>query len=229
TAEAAFARFGPHRGFLPGFATQVTLGEIGEIKTSSRPVMHISIYQRVGGLKWRGGALTEFDGKRWTTNPTRQPLRMDVQDGHIVLAQSDRHPFGRRISYHVDLEPLQNPELYFSGTPEFLDLRSRVLYRSYADVYTLGKPLTEGFRYDASSLLEDPPERTTPLTPAPVLSLAERSHNLQLPRLDPRIGELARTVTAGAPGDLERARAIERHLRTAYSYTLALPSRETPD
>src|SRR4029079_5978109 len=40
TAEAAFARLGPHRSFLPGFATQVTLGDIGEIKTSSRPVMH---------------------------------------------------------------------------------------------------------------------------------------------------------------------------------------------
>src|SRR5262249_59490408 len=110
--------------------------------------------------------------------------------------------FGRRISYHVDLEPLQNPELYFSGTPEFLDLRSRVLYRSYADVYTLGKPLTEGFRYDASSLLEDPPERTTPLTPAPVLSLAQRSHNLQLPPPHPRTAQPARPVPAPPPPGL---------------------------
>src|SRR6516162_5079929 len=31
TAEAAFARLSP-RSFLPGFATQVTLGDIGEIK-----------------------------------------------------------------------------------------------------------------------------------------------------------------------------------------------------
>src|SRR5215468_2938134 len=56
TAEAAFSRLGPHRSLLPGFATQVSLGAIGDLKTSSRPVMHVSIYsaQRIPGLKWRG-------------------------------------------------------------------------------------------------------------------------------------------------------------------------------
>ena len=40
--------------------------------------MHISMYQRVGGLKWRGGALTEFDGKRWS-NPNRGSQRIDAR------------------------------------------------------------------------------------------------------------------------------------------------------
>ena len=43
TAEAAFSRLIAHRVFLPGFSNQVNLGDIGEIKTSSRPVMHIRI------------------------------------------------------------------------------------------------------------------------------------------------------------------------------------------
>jgi transglutaminase-like putative cysteine protease len=228
TAEAAISRLAPHRSLLPGFATQVTLGEIGEIKTSSRPVMHVSIYssQRVPGLKWRGGALTEFDGKRWT-NPAK-PTRIDIEDDHIQLVSGD-HPYGRRISYDVNLEAIQNDELFFPGTPEFLHIRSRALYRSPEGVYSLGKALTEGFRYDASSLLEELPEFAPLLSPPPVLSLAERTHNLQLPPLDPRVGDLARAMTAGAPADLERARAIERHLRTDFSYTLELPSRETSD
>jgi transglutaminase-like putative cysteine protease len=229
TAEAAFAHLSP-RSFLPGFATQVTLGDIGEIKISSRPVMHISIYssQRMGGLKWRGGALTEFDGKRWI-NPSRTPSRIDVENEHVELVTGDRRPYGRRISYHIDLEAIQNDQLFFPGTPEFLDLKSRVLYRSDAGAFSLGKPLSDGFRYDASSLLEDAPEVAPVLSPPPVLSLAERANDLQLPTLDPRIAELARTMSAGAPGDLERARAIERHLRTDYSYTLELPARQVAD
>jgi transglutaminase-like putative cysteine protease len=229
TAEAAFARLSP-RSFLPGFATQVTLGDIGEIKTSSRPVMHISIFssQRIGGLKWRGGALTEFDGKRWS-NPARPLTRIEVQNEHVELVTGDRRPFGRRISYHVDLEAIQNDQLFFPGTPEFLDLKSRVLYRSDAGVYSLGKPLSDGFRYDASSLLEDPPELVPVLSPPPVLSLADRAQDLQLPPLDRRIPELARTMTAGASDELERARAIERHLRGDYSYTLELPGHEVAD
>jgi hypothetical protein len=80
-----------------------------------------------------------------------------------------------------------------------------------------------------SSLLEDPPQSAALISPAPVLSLADRNQNLQLPSLDPRIAVLARTLTAGTPGDLERARIIERRLRTDFAYTLELPDRETAD
>ena len=49
TAEAAFSRLIAHRIFLPGFSNQVTLGDIGEIKTNSRPVMHIKIWSALAG------------------------------------------------------------------------------------------------------------------------------------------------------------------------------------
>jgi transglutaminase-like putative cysteine protease len=230
TAEAAFAHLGQHRSLLAGFATEVSLGDIGEIKTSSRPVMHIAIYssQRIGGLKWRGGALTEFDGRRWI-NPDRKPTRIEVENEHIDLVTGDRRPYGRRISYDVNVEAIQNDQLFFPGTPEFLHLKSKVLYRSTAGAYSLGKALSEGFRYDASSLLEERPELMPALSPPPVLGLAERAHDLQLPRLDSRIPDLARAMSAGALGDLEKARAIEHHLRTHYSYTLQLPDHEVPD
>src|ERR1039457_2637060 len=67
TADAAFSRLISHRIFIPGLSDQVTLGEIGELKTSSRTVMHVSMYvnQSAAPLKWRGGAMTEFDGKDW--------------------------------------------------------------------------------------------------------------------------------------------------------------------
>jgi hypothetical protein len=230
TAEAAFAHLVSHRVFLPGFSNQVTLGEIGEIKTSSRTVMHIRIFnsQPLGGLKWRGSALTEFDGKRWSNAPrVRTPIR--IENGHVDLMPIDALPPGRSISYHVDLGAFETDALFFAGIPENLDLHSTSLYRTDTGSYRLGHPTPQGFHYDAYSLLEEPPERAPPAYPAPVLPLAARNQYLQLPALDRRVAELARTLTASAATDLERARAIERHLRTAYGYTLELPDKEVAD
>ena len=229
TAEAAFSRLIAHRVFFPGFSNQVNLGDIGEIKTSSRPVMHIRIDSalKVGPMKWRGGALSDFDGKRWT-NPSRQPERIPVENEHVVLAPAGSG--GRRVNYRVELEELENDTLFFAGTPEILDdVRARVLLRSDTAGYRLGLPVPQGFHYDVYSLLDDPPESAPLRFPAPVLPLAARERYLQLPALDSRIAELGRRFAANATGDLARARAVERHLRSDYGYVLELPDREVAD
>src|ERR1035438_10034936 len=230
TAEAALSRLMAHRVFLPGFSNQVNLGDIGEIKTSSRPMMHIRIEssQAVGPMKWRGAALTVFEGKRWPNQP-RKPEIIPVENDHVVLAPPGLPPPGRRINYHVELEALENDTLFFAGTPEILDLRAPVLYRSETSSFRLGHAVPQGFPYDVYSLLDDPPERAPVLYPPPVLRLAEREVYLQLPALASRSGELARSFAAGEAGDLARARAIERHLRSTYGYTLELPDREVAD
>src|ERR1035438_6262879 len=230
TAEAAFSRLIAHHVFLPGFSNQVNLGDIGEIKTSSRPVMHVRFWsaQAVEPMKWRGAALSDFDGKRWS-NPSHKPETILVEDDHVVLAPPGFPPPGRRLHYHVDLEALGNDALFFAGTPEILDLRTRALYRSESSGYRLDHAEPRGFHYDVWSLLDDPPERAPVHYPPPVLPLAARELYLQLPSLDARIAELARSFAAGGAGDLARARGIERHLRTGYGYTLELPDREVAD
>ena len=230
TAEAAFSRLIAHRVFLPGFSNQVNLGDIGEIKTSSRPVMHIRIWSAlpVGPMKWRGMALSDFDGKRWS-NPSRRMETIPVEKEHAVLAAPGLRPPGRRVNYHVDLEALENDTLFFAGTPETLDLRARALYRSETASYRLGHAAPQGIHYDVWSLLDEPPEGAAAHYPPPVLPLAARELCLQLPTLDARIGDLARSFAAGEAGDLARARGIERHLRSDYGYTLELPDREAAD
>ena len=230
TAEAAFSRLIAHRGFLPGFSNQVNLGDIGEIKTSSRPVMHIRIWsaQPVGPMKWRGSTLSEFDGKRWT-NPSRKPEMIPVENDHVVLEPPGLPPPGRRINYRVEMEEQENDTLFFAGTPETLDLQARALYRSESSSLRLGHAVPQGFHYDAYSLLDEPPETAPIPFPPPVLPLAARELYLRLPPLDLRVTELARNFAAGATGDLARARAIERHLRADYGYTLQLPDREVAD
>jgi hypothetical protein len=53
---------------------------------------------------------------------------------------------------------------------------------------------------------------------------------LRLPhQLDPRVGELARTLTASAANNYDRAAAIQSYLRTNFQYTLDPPAIEPDD
>jgi transglutaminase-like putative cysteine protease len=230
TAEAAFSRLISHRFYLPGFSSEVTLGEFGEVRTASRPVMHIRIFssETPGGLKWRGRALAEFDGKRWS-EPGRANQAVPVENGHADLEPSAGRRPGRHINYHVDLDAFGTDALFFAGVPEMVDLRYSFLLRTATGSYRLGHQSSRGVHYDAYSRLEDPPETSPAPYPAPILPLQARSDYLQLPPLDPRIPELARAMTAGAATDLDRARAIERRLRADYGYTLELPDHQVAD
>src|SRR5690348_11907195 len=59
---------------MTGFTEDVELGQIGEIKKSSAVVMRVETEKPIGYdlLRWRGIALTTFDGKRWSSNPGSQ-------------------------------------------------------------------------------------------------------------------------------------------------------------
>ena len=230
TADAAFAHLLSNRIHLAGFSNRVTLGEIGEIQTSSHPVMHVRIFSRdlPGGLKWRGGALTDFDGRRWSNpSPRREPV--PSENGRIALvAASQRRP-GRHITFDIELTDLDTDALFFAGRPEWLDIRQAVVWRTETDSFRLGHAASAGFRYEAYSLLEDPPETGLVPDTEPRLDPQERARYLELPPLDRRIPQLARAFTQGAATDLEKARAIEHSLRTEYRYTLKLPDREVAD
>jgi protein-glutamine gamma-glutamyltransferase len=228
TADAAFSRLISHRVHLPGFSNTVSLGEIGEIKTSSRPVMHIHIWGELpGSLKWRGGALMDFDGKRWS-NPMLLTDPIRALQGEVDLAAPGERPVGHRINYDVNYEEISTDALFFAGIPESVRLRVPGVYRVEGDAFRLGHGPPPGFHYEAYSLLEGPPERATARFPVPILPLQTRERYLRLPALDPRIAPLARNM-AGAGTDLERARAVERRLRRDYGYTLQLPLREVDD
>jgi transglutaminase-like putative cysteine protease len=228
TADAAFARFSSHRLHLPGFATQVTLGEIGEIKSTSRPVMHIHLWGKIpGGLKWRGGALVDFDGKRWS-NPDSGHETILLADGEANLAEIEQRPPRPGINYDVSYDEIATDALFFAGIPQSIRVRAPRLFKGEGG-FRLPHAPPQDFHYSAYSLLDAPPEVAPLRVPPPILPLAARERYLQLPTLDSRIRQLAGELAAGKAGDLERARSVERHLREDYSYTLELPDREAAD
>ena len=228
TASAALDRLVSRRIFLPGFSNQVTLGQIGEVKSSSEAVMHVRVSEprAAANAKWRGAALAEFDGRQWRNPPgTGQMLR--IEDGRIVLSHQIERP-GVQFFYRIDLNAVDTDTLFFAGTPEVLEVRHSMLVRTPEDNFRLGHVPTQALRYQVYAFAEDPAEaalRQDAEAPAP----AERRRYLQLPALDPRIAGLARGWSAGERSDAGRARAIETRLRRDYGYTLELPPAATRD
>jgi len=230
TARAAMARLGPPRMRLAGFSNSVTLGEIGKLKRNDTPVMHVRSYQNEGFLpvKWRGSVLTEFDGTRWF-NPVEAQQLVRVDGGVIALSNAvlgTRQ--GRNLIYQARLSPIISDTLFFAGNPETIRIDVPFLRYSRGGVFRVPPRFGgRGLNYSVYGFLPDEWAEVR-FTTAP-LSGSFREQLLQLPELDPRIPKLAEEMTAGAENDVQKARAIESHLRRDYSYTLDLLSTPVAD
>jgi hypothetical protein len=231
TANAALRHLASKGYYLPGFSNQVTLGQIGEFKTSSAAVMHVRVYNNKGRInaKWRGAALSDFDGKRWF-NVFDPGVGLIPTNGRLILAdeiQRRRHD-GKLVAYRVDLKPIDSDALFFAGEPEVVNINAARLIRTSNGNYRIGLGPSDGLRYDVYSFLEEE-------SPAPPgahegeVPEAIRTRYLQLPPLDPRIPALARRMTNGEISMRGRAKAIESHLRRDYGYTLELPKTQASD
>lgn len=231
TANAALARFLPHRIFVPGFSNSITLGQTGRLVLNDQPVMHVSSPRpdKLVGVKWRGDALTYFDGKHWL-NPQPNWAPIGEYERSTERGAVEQRPPGRYVNYEVRLDIEDPKALFMAGSPQVVSMDYEILESDDTGGFRLPGQIPEGFTYGVYSLLEDPPETAQPVFTSYVLSPESRRRDLELPRLlDPRIPELARTFTMGVRTDLERARSIERHLRSDYSYTLEMPAREPDD
>jgi transglutaminase-like putative cysteine protease len=231
TADAARRWRASQGARLDAFSGRLTLREIGELQVSSRPILHVTTFspRPVAGLKWRGGVLTNFDGREWT-NPEPALGLPEAAAGHFALVASAQRRPGAHVSYDVELEPADSTALFFAGVPESLDVRDLAVLRGSSGQPRLARRPPGLFRYSAYSRLEEPPEEARAADRAPPLDSADLARNLQLPvSLDPRIPELARRWASGAADDVARARAIETRLRTDYGYTLELPPARTAD
>jgi transglutaminase-like putative cysteine protease len=225
TAHAAFNRLLAERYHLPGFSGEVRLGQIGAILQRSEPAMHVRVIDAAGplALKWRGAALSSFDGKRWF-NPTGDAEIVRIGEGRAVLVGDEqRRRAGPRITYEVQLETIASDGLFFAGLPEVLWIDSPSVTRTAAGVYRLKNAPRERLRYGAISYLDERvPENVPAATPA-------LGAYLQLPAIDGRIEALARRVTSRASSDETRATALQDHLGKNFEYTTELPLEAAAD
>lgn len=231
TARAAMERFIPQRYHLPGFTNEVTLGQIGEIKQSSAPVMHIRNDRsaEMMNVRWRGAALTEFDGRRWFNPPGGDEVIRVPMDTHTVMLKSPQPTRrGSRMVYHVQLSEIASDTLFYAGIVQSISINAPMLHFTRGGSLRVSEVPTSGLKYIAASIVEE--ESTSPRAPPDPLPPIERDELLLLPEnLDARIPRLAREVTEGSATDDHKARSMEKYLRRNYGYTLHLLSAAVPD
>src|SRR6267378_2963189 len=100
-----------HPSLISGFSDNVELGQIGAIKKNPAVVMRVRAEdgaQRIRGMRWRGIALTDFDGRRWFTPPHKRSVITLSADGWFLLPQAPQQLRQSSIPfrYTVLLEPL---------------------------------------------------------------------------------------------------------------------------
>ncbi|MFZ0480138.1 MAG: DUF3488 and transglutaminase-like domain-containing protein [Terriglobales bacterium] len=211
-----------------GFTDRVQLGRIGQIQQLSTVVMHIEIQNNtpIGyDLKWRGVALSVFDGKSWSNSFSQTQVYPSADGIYRLPAPRDlpgpQTSSQRYVRYRVLMEPIGTNVFFLASQPLSVTGNYRLVTTDLGgSVYNLDvdHPIS---RYDAESELpETNPQQLRVSSP----TLPEGTEEyLKLPPLDIRIPQLAQQITASSASNYDRALAIEQYLRTHYGYTLQLP------
>jgi len=241
-----FARTGLQPTLMSGFTDDVELGQIGEIKKNNAVVMRVQTGAPVNYplLRWRGIALTHFDGHRWSSPQAKIKTHQPESSGWIQLAvprDLERAP-AVKVGFITLLQPLASDAVF--APAHLMALRGNfaadagtyygAVHRSYVNVDSTGSIFNpfhnfSQIRYEGVSLL--PVARPEQARFAGTnYSQEMRDIYLQLPsNLDARIPELARTISGSADNPYDKSLAIESYLRTKFSYTLNMGTTQVED
>src|SRR3989442_1093627 len=216
---------------LSGFTDQVELGQIGEIKKSSAVVLRVETGSPVNypALRWRGNALANFDGRRWTS-AERSPETLSANsDGWIALRDKPKagELRGQILQFTVLQEPMASDALFvagailavrgnFTGEAGGISHRRNYIYRDATG--SLMNPFHNfvSVRYTGISQLPAP-DRARLQAAAVGYPEAMTNTYLQLPEIDARIPVLARTATQHAATPDDKAVALESFLKTKFA------------
>jgi protein-glutamine gamma-glutamyltransferase len=231
---------------MTGFTDEIELGQIGEIKKNSAVVMRVKTGKAVGYpmLRWRGIALSAFDGKRWTTQDHHPAALLPDASGWISVAdaaQRQQQDSAVALNYEILLQPVATDTIFAPSNA--ISLQGNFSGENASPVWISHR----GYLFrDASGSLSNPfrnyaPVRYFGFSRLPLVNAAKLRADvveypydisreyLQLPALDPRIAELAKTITAQARTPYDKAIVIENYLRTRYTYTLNLTGKPGDD
>lgn len=209
-----------------GFSEQVDLGAMGAIKLDQTIVMRVEFPEHqeslppVERLYFRGAAFDVYNGRSWSKRSASRRLVGHTPDSLFTLS-ADTSPRGRQIGLRQDIliEALDTTTLFGVSFMQSIKGAFDFLRADELGALSLLYIPTTRFQYSAWSFPDQvqDEERTTQTVSYPQ-EIADQY--LQLPELSPRVGALARQVTAQAHTPYERIVAVEGHLRSAYQYSL---------
>src|SRR2546423_11555407 len=226
TASSALRRGGKGASGFVGFSDNVTLGQIGQLKGNDEVFMHVRI-DNLGavppnGLRWRGVALDEFTGKAWKKSRTAERFETKQSDsGFFKLGTTE--DLQRLTTQTFFVEPVDTPVLF--GARRVVAVQGKLPFlRIDSEGAIQTRPHDqERIAYKVFSDTTEPSPATLRSDRLPYALEFARYADLPA-NLDPRIGELTRSVIQrnAARNWYDAARAIESHLQGNYRYTLEL-------
>jgi len=218
---------------ITGFSETVNLGDIRKILRSPMVVMRVmpeGSPRGYVGVKWRGVTLNSFNGQKWfNDNADRISIPAEAYQRFVIPPPAGwEHRPRHSLRYRVLRAALSTDVLFAAAEPrELSGVRLLSLDQTGSLHNTLN--LSVPFAYDVVSDAGIPSARELRS------ALAEypeeiRLIYLRLPhQMNPQVGELARTLTASAANNYDRAVAIESYLRNNFQYTLDPPAIEPED
>ena len=232
---------------MTGFNDDVELGQIGTLKKNTEVVMRVKTGKPVPYplLRWRGIALTHFDGRRWTNTEKASETLAPNGDGWITVdkGQHSSDPAAGSLQYTVLLQPMATDAIFtvgnivslqgnFFGEGSMSDWSVRHSYLLRDFTGSLYNPFHNysAVRYNGFSRL--------PQFSAAKLRQASSDYPadvagayLQLPAaIDPRIADLASQVSSRGQNAFDKVLAIETFLRSnRFTYTLTLTGKPGED
>jgi hypothetical protein len=231
---------------LTGFSDNVELGNLARIKQNTRVVMRVKLASQPSRyIRWRGIALDHYNGKAWSLtalayNGSDQSKKSNSEDASEDVNFQRSHSFPATLYEQplkdeplvqtIGLEPLNTGTIFasrivkslrtpsrdvrqnkFTGALSTNELRGRVQYTVTSNISI---PSEEELRNDNGN--NYPEELRTLYLQKPEVSSKDRI------QFDPRIRKLAQEITVNARNNYDKARAIEKYLKTELRYSLDL-------
>jgi protein-glutamine gamma-glutamyltransferase len=232
---------------LTGFSDNVELGKLASIKQNTRVVMRVKLGSQPSRyIRWRGIALDHYNGKAWSMTSlssafwNSDQFQKSNSDDPQADAYFQRFHTFRQTLYEqplkeelliqkINLEPLNTGTIFasrlvksvlvpirelrknsFTGALSTNELRGKIEYTVTSNI---SLPSEEELRNDNDSLY--PEELRT-------LYLQKPEAAKDKIQFDPRIRKLAQEITVNARNNYDKARAIEKYLKTELNYSLDL-------
>ncbi|HEX3036758.1 MAG TPA: DUF3488 and transglutaminase-like domain-containing protein [Thermodesulfobacteriota bacterium] len=204
-----------------GFSDEVRLGQVGEIKLDSSPVLRARILSHEHKnlpktIYWRGVALDEFDGKTWRVSDLSFKSHKKGRDG-IVRVRETRN---QTLIQDIVTEPLDTEVLFAANFPVGFG-GNMVEVAEINDSYILPGKVSYRLKYLAYSNLHaaSPDDLRKEEDEYP---LYIKARYLQLPKLSEKVKELANDITSSDRNAYDKAVSIKRYLVSNMGYTLTL-------
>jgi len=207
-----------------GFSDRVDLGVIGAIKLDQTVVMRVELPDVIGQpterLYFRGAAYDRYNGRSWANSfPHRHTINRDVDGAFKVDSRHVSKGAAEGLRQEVLIEALDTTALFGAPFIHSLEGNFFLLQTDGMGAFYLPNPPATRLQYTVYSSAD-------PLAPVDRLATSHTypdeimRHYLQLPPASERVRALAQEVIRPAKTVFEQVTTIQRHLRTAYRYSL---------